>query len=92
MVWIKFNPDVTPDRQQQHLNALESLRNKIPGILALHVGENFTDRAIGFSHGLLVTLESKQALATYGPHPEHQPVAQALVKDAELMAMDFEHD
>ena len=54
-------------------------------------GKNFTDRANGFTHGLLVTLKDKAALEAYGPHPEHVAVAKPLKEDADLMAMDFEH-
>ena len=92
MVWIKFHPDTPAERIAAHLSALDSLRNKIPAILHLSVGENFTDRAKGFTHGLLVTLPSKNDLKIYADHPEHVPVAAALKKDAELMAMDFEYN
>ncbi len=90
MVWIKFNPSTPPERQQHHLDGLRSLAGKVPGILALHVGENFTDRANGFTHGLYVLLESREALQTYAVHDEHVAVAAPLKEDAELMAMDFE--
>jgi hypothetical protein len=90
MVWIKFHEDITEARKQEHLDGLRALTEKIPGILHLSVGANFTDRAQGFTHGLLVTLESKEALAIYAPHPEHVAVASPLREDAVLMAMDFE--
>lgn len=89
MVWIRFKPGVNAARRQHHLDGLAALRSKVPGVLDLQVGENFTDRANGFTHGLLVTLASKEALAAYGPHPEHAAVAGPLKADAELMAMDF---
>ena len=90
MVWIKFHEQVTDARKAEHLAGLESLVEKIPGILHLSVGKNFTDRAQGFTHGLLVTLESKQALEIYAPHPEHVAVAGPLREDTVLMAMDYE--
>ncbi|WP_432798283.1 Dabb family protein [Poriferisphaera sp. WC338] len=90
MVWIKFNANTPQTRIDHHLAALGALRTKVPGITHLSVGQNFTDRANGFTHGLLVTLESKSALETYATHPEHVPVATALKEDATLMAMDYE--
>lgn len=92
MVWIKFKPGISAARQQHHLDALASLRGKIPGVSELQVGENFTDRANGFTHGLLVTLDSREALAAYGPHPAHAAVAGPLKDEAEFMAMDFEYE
>jgi len=64
--------------------------NTVPGIISLRLGKNFTDRAKGFTHGLVVTLENKAALPIYADHPEHMAVATELRKDAEVMAMDFE--
>lgn len=90
MVWIKFREDITEERKQVHLDGLNALKDKIPGILHLSVGTNFTDRAQGFTHGLLITLESKAALEVYASHPEHVAVAGPLREDAVLMAMDFE--
>jgi len=92
MVWIKFNEGITPERIEEHLSGLQSLAEIVPGIVALKVGENFTDRAKGFTHGLSVTLESKSALEIYATHPEHVAVAKPLKEDAELMAMDFEFE
>ena len=77
-------------RINQHLQGLWGLNGKVPGVLDVKVGKNMTDRAKGFTHGLLVTLRDTAALARYGPHPEHQAVAQPLMADAELMAMDIE--
>jgi len=90
MVWIKFKDGVNESRKAEHLDGLRALQGKIPGVIDVKVGENFTDRAKGFTHGLLVTLTDRAALEAYGPHPEHAAVAGPLKEDAELMAMDIE--
>ena len=90
MVWIKFKAGVTEARQQTHLDGLRALKDRIPGIKRLAVGENFTDRAAGYTHGLLVTLEDRDALRTYADHPQHVAVAGPLKEDADLLAMDIE--
>lgn len=92
MVWIRFQPGVSANAIENHLAGLRRLPEKVPGIRKLAVGENFTDRAGGFTHGLLVTLESREALKTYADHPEHLAVAGPLQRDAELLALDFEHE
>ena len=91
MVWIRFHDGVTDDAIQAHLDGLRGLADKVPGIVKLAVGENFTDRAGGCTHGLLVTLESRAALNTYADHPDHLAVAGPLQRDADLLALDFEH-
>lgn len=91
MVWIKFKDGVDDRRQQQHLDALRGLADKVPGIRHLAVGRNITARSAGYTHGLVVRLDSADALAVYRDHPDHVPVAEALKQDADLLAMDIEY-
>ena len=91
MVWFPFRDDVDQVRRQQHAENLRGLSGRVPGILRLQVGWNFTDRARGAQLGLLVTLESKSALEAYQVHPDHVAVARGLKADSdEILAMDFE--
>ena len=91
MVWIKFKPAVTRERAAEHLSKLMALAEQVPAIESIRAGANFTDRAKGFTHGLVVTLASRQELPRYLDHPRHVEVAAALRADAEeLVAMDIE--
>ena len=90
IVWIKFKPGIGPDRIAEHLAALASLPDRVPTIVNLRLGENFTDRANGYTHGLIVTFANRASLETYATHPQHVPIADALKQDADLLAMDFE--
>ena len=71
---------------------LRALKTKIPGILELTCGVNFTDRAKGFTHGIVVRFENQAALDTYLPHPEHQRVVVEFFNPirADALAMDYE--
>lgn len=90
MVWITFHENISDVRRQEHLDDLQGLANQIDVIEALHLGENFTDRAGGATHGLIVVLPDREALATYANHPAHLAVAGPLKEDAKLLAMDIE--
>jgi len=90
MVWIKFRDGVEQTRIDQHIAALTSLQQSVPGIVQLTIGENFTDRADGYTHGLLVILDNKAALNAYATHPRHVEVATALREDANILALDYE--
>ena len=90
MVWIRFNDGVSQQRIDEHLAGRRGLRETAPDVIELSVGENFTDRSGGFTHGLLVRLPSRAALQAYLDHPEHVKVAGPLKEDAELRAMDIE--
>jgi len=91
MVWIKFKDGVSDERKQEHMENLRNLRGVVPGVRKLVVDKNVTDRAQGYTHGLLVTLDDQEALQTYVEHPEHVAVAGPLKEDADLLAMDVEH-
>lgn len=91
MVWIKFREGVSPDRAEWHMDALRQLKGKVPAIEQVYAGANVTDRSQGYTHGLLVRLETRDALQQYLEHPEHRAVSGPLKEDAELMVMDIEH-
>lgn len=90
MVWIKFHDDVPADRIAGHIHNLATMDEHIPAIGSAAVGENFTDRAKGFTHGLIVTVETRDDLPRYLQHPHHVKIVGPLREDAELMAMDIE--
>jgi len=89
MVWMKFKDGVGDDRIAEHLNNLNTMAEQIPAIVNAQAGENFTDRANGFTHGLLVTVETRDDLPRYLEHPHHVEIAAPLKQDAELLAMDI---
>ncbi len=90
MVWIKIRAGTPPERVATHLAGLRSLLTRVPGVRELTVGENFTDRANGYTHGLSVMLADRAALQAYLVHPAHVEVATALRQDAEILALDYE--
>ena len=92
LVWIKFSAGVPTWRVNCHIDALKNLSLEIPVIEHLSVGENFTDRAHGFTHGLVVQLRDRAALEAYAAHPGHLKVAAALAHDAEIRVLDYEFE
>ncbi len=91
IVWVRFKPGIGDSRIAEHMANLMSLPDRVPGIVSLRLGENFTDRADGYTHGMIITFHDRAGLYTYAAHPEHVPVADALECDADLLAMDFEY-
>ena len=74
------------------VDGLAGLKRRVPGIVDLSVGANFTDRNKGFTHGLVVRFRDKAALETYLPHPAHQEVVQSYIRPIieDLIALDYE--
>jgi len=90
VVWIKFAADVPANRVREHVEALRNLKDEIPEIVNLSIGTNFTERAQGCTHGLVVELRDKAALTAYLVHPRHVEVATSLRTDGEVWALDYE--
>ena len=94
LVLFRWQPEATATQIADAVGALQSLADRVPGILQLSCGENFTDRAKGFQHGLVVRFSDRAALEAYQVHPEHQAVVQQHIKPivADILALDYEFD
>lgn len=81
LVCFKFNESYRPEKEQELIDALLSFKERIPGIVELTAGVNVTeevDHIQGYSLGLRVTFQDKEALRQYGPHPVHQQFVKML--------------
>lgn len=90
LVWLRARPGVTDERMSDLLEDVRALAGVIPGVVAVNVGSNFTDRAMGYSHAAVVVLESREALEPYLTHSEHLAVGERLREFCEVLALDFE--
>ena len=91
IVLLEKKETTTEKQLNSFLGAAKKLENKVPGILEVKLGENFTDRA-PHSHALSVTMADRDALAGYGPHPAHQEVATMLKQVAkDWVIVDIEN-
>jgi heme-degrading monooxygenase HmoA len=71
--------------------ALEALAGRIPGLRKIEVGLDFSATPDSSDVALYSEFDSREALAAYQKHPEHQavlPVIRALV--AERRLVDYE--
>ena len=90
IVLLEKKDGATNEQTQAALAGIKSLKEKITGVLEVKVSENITDRA-PYSHGAIITMQDREALAGYGPHPAHQEVLQLLQPvAANLIVVDIE--
>lgn len=90
IVMIKWKPGTSDERIAERMRALGALKDQIPGIISVHTGVNFSDRAKGYTHAGIVQLKDREALANYGPHPAHRALGEPFREIAEdLMVVDF---
>lgn len=84
IVWLKKKDYCSQQQMQFLLDEVCSLAKVISEIQSVSSGINITDRAAGFTHGIIVTVADQQALQTYLSHPAHVAVGKKLVKNAEI--------
>ena len=92
IVLFKVKEGTPPESVSGMLEGLRGLEARVPGIVALSAGENFSDRSQGFTHGLVVRFQDQAALGAYLPHPAHQEVVQNLIRPIvdDVLAVDYE--
>jgi hypothetical protein len=92
IVLIRWTDEATKEAIDSVMTELCGLREKIDTIVDLSCGANFSERAKGYTHGLVVRFADRAALSTYITHPEHQRVVQKLMNPirADVLALDYE--
>jgi hypothetical protein len=92
IVLFRWTENASPAAIHLAVTELRGLKAKIPGIMELSCGTNFSDRARGYTHGLVVRFQDRAGLDAYGPHPEHQRVVQKFIIpiSSEILSLDYE--
>ena len=92
MVLWAFKDSVPAAERDAIVAEIRGLREKVPSLRSLEVGENLSPaRAQGYTHVLVETFDDRDGLAAYASHPDHVPVL-ARLRDAvaQLIAVDLE--
>ena len=92
LIWLKHKGNA--QERAKIIATAKEFRSKIPGILAMSVGEPLpSDRPVvdsSFDVGLVMRFESKEALDAYEKHPEHLKAVKEIL--APLAAKLVVHD
>jgi hypothetical protein len=85
IVLLKARPEVSDDHIDAIFADLHTIRDKLPGVLAIQSGRSESPERIerGYLHGFTVDFTDWQALAAYQADPDHQRVGAALVAAAQ---------
>ena len=92
VVLFKWKEGFSDELDNEISDKLFSMPNNIDVIIDVSYGKTFTDRNEGWTHCLVVRLNSKSDLDTYRMHPYHQDIVTTLIKPnmESIMAMDYE--
>lgn len=92
IVLFRFKPETTAFTKEKIVTELMALKGKVPSILDISAGPNFSDRNQGFEYGLVVRFADRQGLDAYQVHPDHQQIVHELIRPAldNILAVDYE--
>lgn len=75
------------------IHHVESLANKVPGILDIVTGENTSKYSEGYTHVILVRGKDQAAIDAYRNHPDHAKAAATIEsKEDHGIGVDFSTD
>jgi len=74
IVCWKYKKETTDAQRAEHIAALRSLPDNVPGIESFIAGPDIMHLDRSFDSALVATYASREALDAYAIHPEHQKV------------------
>lgn len=89
---FRWKEEASQEAIASALAELRKLKDKIPGLVDVSSAANFSERAKGYTHVLVMRFKDRSALAAFGPHPDHQRVAKNFVSPirADSLVVDYE--
>ena len=93
LVLFTIREDASREDASDLVRSLGALKDSVPGVVDLSVGENFSERAGGYTHGLFVRFHTRDDLQGYMDHPEHRAVVTKLdERTTGRVVVDYEHE
>jgi hypothetical protein len=89
LVFMAANEDASPEDIEDLISSIRGLKDTVPGVVDLSVGENFSPRSGGYTHGLFVRFETADDLQGYLEHPDHQAVGEKLDRLTSRIVVDY---
>ena len=87
---LKAGISRTDPRVLDAVTRMESLPAKLTQIIGWEHGWNFTDRPIAYDYGLSALFATKEDLAYYLPHPDHQELVVGAREVFDWVVCDYE--
>ncbi len=78
LVFFAAREDASPEDIEDLISSLRSLKDEIPSVVDLSVGEDFSGRSGDYTHGVFARFEDTGGLQEYLEHPAHLAVVEKL--------------
>ena len=90
LVFLSVREEASPEDIEDLISSIRGLKGTVPGVVDLTMGENFSPRSGGYTHGLFVRFESVEDLQEYMKHPDHLSVVEKLDALTDRIVVDYE--
>jgi hypothetical protein len=90
LVFLAAKDDASPEDIEDLMSSMRGLKDTVPGVVDLSIGENFSPRSGGYTHGLFVRFETADDLQGYLEHPDHQAIVEKLDRLTSRIVVDYE--
>ena len=90
LVFVAVRENAAPEDVDDLVSSIKSLKDAVPSVVDLSVGENFSERSGGYTHGIFVRFESVEGLQEYMKHPDHLAVVEKLDTLTTRIVVDYE--
>jgi hypothetical protein len=90
LVFLSARKEASPEDIEDLISSIRGLKETVPGVMDLTVGENFSPRSGGYTHGLFVRFESIEDLQEYMKHPDHLAVVEKLDALTTRIVVDYD--
>ena len=90
LVFLAVREDASQEDIDDLVSSIRGLKDTVPGVVDLTVGENFSERSGGYTHGIFVRFESVEGLQEYLKHPDHLSVVEKLDALTTRIVVDYE--
>ena len=91
LVFLVAREDAPPEDIEDLISSIRGLKDTVPGVVDLTVGENFSERSGGYTHGIFVRFESREDLQGYMKHPDHLTGVEKLDALTTRIVVDYEY-
>jgi hypothetical protein len=78
LVFFAVKEGASQEEVDDLVSSIRRLRDDVPSTIDLSVGEDFSGRSGGYTHGLLARFTDRAGLREYLEHPAHLAVVEKL--------------
>jgi len=88
---FKFKNEIPKEQVEKAMEEVRDFKDKIPQIVEIYAGKNFSKHSQGFTHAIVIKFKSREDIDAYRAHPNHKPIADKLENmEEDSIGVDFE--